>query len=52
MGAEEQAHGWLVEGWWGRQSQGIVAGQPKVYKSTYVQDLAVSVASGRPFLGK
>lgn len=52
MGAEEQAHGWLVEGFWGRQSNGIVAGQPKVYKSTYVQDLAVSVASGRPFLGQ
>lgn len=44
--------GWLVEGFWGRRSHGIVAGQPKVFKSTYVHDLAVSVASGKPFLGK
>ena len=46
------APGWLVEGWWGRRSHGLVAGQPKVFKSTYVHDLAVSVASGKPFLGK
>lgn len=44
--------GWLVEGFWGRRSHGIVAGQPKVFKSTFVHDLAVSVASGKPFLGK
>ena len=44
--------GWMVEGWWGRRSHGLVAGQPKVFKSTYVHDLAISVASGKPFLGK
>jgi hypothetical protein len=44
--------GWLVEGFWGRRSHGIVAGEPKSFKSTYVIDLAVSVASGEPFLGQ
>lgn len=44
--------GWMVEGFWGRRSHGLVAGQPKVFKSTYTHDLAVSVASGKPFLGK
>jgi RecA-family ATPase len=44
--------GWMVEGFWGRRSHGLVAGQPKVFKSTYTHDLAISVASGKPFLNK
>lgn len=52
MGTLDAPQGWLVEGFWGRRSHGIVAGQPKVFKSTFVQDLAVSVASGKPFLGE
>lgn len=44
--------GWLVEGFWARRSHGIVAGEPKVFKSTFTLDLAISVASGQPFLGK
>lgn len=44
--------GWLVEGWWTRSSYGIVAGEPKCFKSTLTLELAVSVASGAPFLGK
>lgn len=44
--------GWLVEGFWARRSHGIVAGEPKSFKSTFTLDLAVSVASGEPFLGK
>lgn len=44
--------GWLVKGFWGRRSHGIVAGMPKCFKSTLVHDLVVSVASGKPFLGK
>lgn len=44
--------GWLVKGFWGRRSHGIVAGMPKTLKSTLTHDLAVSVASGKPFLGK
>ena len=52
MGNNGSFPGWLIEGFWGRRSHGIVAGQPKVFKSTFVQDLAISVASGTPFLGK
>lgn len=44
--------GWLVEGIWGRKSHGVVAGMPKTFKSTLVHDLAVSIASGKPFLNK
>lgn len=44
--------GWLVKGFWGRRSHGIVAGMPKTFKSTLVHDLVVSVASGEKFLGE
>lgn len=44
--------GWMVKGIWGRKSHGIVAGMPKTFKSTLVHDLAISVASGKPFLNK
>lgn len=44
--------GWMVKGFWGRASHGMVAGMPKTMKSTMVQDFAVSIASGKPFLGK
>lgn len=44
--------GWLVKGFWGKRSHGIVAGMPKCFKSTLVHDLIISVASGKPFLGK
>lgn len=44
--------GWLVEGFWTRKSHGIVSGEPKAFKSTLVLDLAISVASGKPFLNK
>lgn len=43
--------GWLVEGFWGSKSHGIVAGEPKTMKSILTTELAVSVASGLPFLG-
>lgn len=48
----EKPPGWLVEGFWMTQSHGIIAGEPKTFKSTLALDLAVSVASGQPFLGK
>ena len=48
----EDFSGWLVKGFWGKNSHGIVAGMPKCFKSTIVHDLAVSVASGTHFLGK
>src|SRR5690606_4156884 len=52
MGNISSLPGWLVEGFWMRRSHGIVAGEPKSFKSTYVMDLALSVASGKPFLGE
>jgi len=52
MGSSNTFGGWLVKGFWGRRSHGIVAGMPKCFKSTLVHDLVVSVASGKPFLGK
>jgi len=44
--------GWLIKDFWTRKSHGIVAGEPKSFKSTLVMDMMVSVASGRKFLGK
>lgn len=52
MGNCNTFEGWLVKGFWGRRSHGIVAGMPKCFKSTLVHDLVISVASGQPFLGK
>lgn len=52
MGNCNTFEGWLVKGFWGRRSHGIVAGMPKCFKSTLVHDLVVSVASGKSFLGK
>lgn len=52
MGNIHSYPGWLIEGFWARRSHGIVAGEPKAFKSTFTLDLAVSVASGAPFLGK
>jgi len=44
--------GWLIEEWWTAGSHGIIAGEPKSWKSTLAMDAAVSVASGKPFLGQ
>ncbi len=42
--------GWTVEGFWTRKSHGIVAGEPKSFKSTLVLDMCVAIASGKKFL--
>lgn len=42
---------WLVRDVWSRSSVGLVGGQPKLGKSWFALDLAVSVASGTPCLG-
>jgi hypothetical protein len=42
--------GWLVGGIWSNEAHGIIAGEEKVYKSMFVQDLAVSIATGTDFL--
>lgn len=44
--------GWQIPGFWMKHSHGIVAGEPKSFKTTLVMDLAMSIASGKPFLGK
>lgn len=44
--------GWLIEGFWLKNSHGIVAGESKAFKSTLILDMAMSIASGRNFLGK
>lgn len=43
--------GWLADGIWSKDAHGLIAGEQKAYKSLIVQDLAVSVATGTPFLG-
>lgn len=47
-----QYPGWMVEGFWTRKSHGIIAGEPKSFKSTLVLDMAISIASGKKFLGE
>ena len=44
-------HAWLVEDIWREAGVGIVGGPPKGLKTWTVAELAVSVASGTPFLG-
>lgn len=42
---------WLIDGIWQSGTYGMIAGEPKTYKSVQATDLALSVASGRPYLG-
>jgi hypothetical protein len=43
---------WTVEGIWSHDAHGLIAGEPKTFKSFVATDLAVSVASGTRFLGR
>jgi hypothetical protein len=43
---------WLVRSLWGRSAVGLIAGHPKIGKSWMGLELAVSVASGTPCLGR
>ncbi|MFA5543625.1 MAG: AAA family ATPase [Bacilli bacterium] len=52
MAGVKSLPGWLVKDIWLRRSHGMIAGEPKTFKSTLSLDMAISVASGRPFLGK
>ena len=52
MMSRSASPGWLVEDYWLKNSHGIVAGEPKSFKSTLALDLCISVASGEPFHGK
>lgn len=51
MGYHERPK-WLVEDIWMEKNVGWIAGDGKSYKSTLSIDLALSIASGKPFLGK
>jgi hypothetical protein len=42
---------WAVEGVWAEGTSGTIGGPPKAGKSTLSLELAVSLASGTPFLG-
>jgi len=43
---------WLIEGIWSRQGVGVVGGHPKLGKTWVALELALSIASGTPFLGR
>lgn len=43
---------WTVDGIWSHDAHGLIAGEPKTFKSFVATDLAVSVASGTRFLGR
>jgi hypothetical protein len=50
--ADPQHAGWLIEGLWTQQGVGLIGGAPKCCKTWLALDLAVSVASGTPALGR
>ena len=52
MGSIASKPGWLIEHWWQRGSHGIMAGQPKSFKSTIAMDMFFSIAADKPFLGE
>lgn len=52
MSMQMEQPGWMIRGVWQRTSHGMIAGEPKTYKSVIATDMAVAVASGKPFLGK
>jgi len=47
-----EAPKWLVKDIWQSGTYGMIAGEPKTYKSVQATDLALSVASGRPYIGQ
>jgi len=49
---EDNAPRWLVEGLWGASSVGVIGGAPKCAKTWLGLDMALSVATGTPCLGK
>lgn len=43
---------WAIEDIWGAASHGIVGGEPKTLKSSFLMAMALSMATGKPFLNK
>ena len=52
IATEENPQRWLVEQLWGASSVGVIGGAPKCSKTWLGLDLALSVATGTPCLGK
>ena len=50
--SDEIAERWLVEGLWCTNSVGVIGGAPKCAKTWLGLDMALSVATGTPCLGK
>lgn len=50
--ADAERWGWLVESLWSREGVGVIGGAPKCCKTWLGLELAVSVASGAPCLGR
>jgi len=48
----EDQPAWLIEGLWGSGAVGVIGGAPKSCKSWLSLEMALSVASGRPCLGR
>lgn len=42
---------WAIKGWLATGLNGLLAGQPKTFKSTMMLDMAVSLSTGKDFLG-
>jgi len=43
---------WLIQDFWVAGSHGVLGGEPKTGKTTLALAMALSVSSGKPFLGK
>jgi hypothetical protein len=43
---------WLIENIWTAGSHGLIAGEPKTNKTTLALAMALSIVSGKPFLGE
>jgi RecA-family ATPase len=52
LASDEIAERWLVEQLWCAQSVGMIGGAPKCAKTWLGLDMALSVATGTPCLGK
>ena len=50
LGSQIAEPQWLIQDWWTMGSHGIIAGLPKSYKSLVTTDMALSVATGTPFM--
>jgi len=52
ISSEENTQRWLIEELWGESSVGVIGGAPKCAKTWLGLDMALSVATGTPCLGK